>query len=221
MSDYSITQEQINSLRDEIAIEDRIQNQFALVRTKIGRMLHLSESRELLKFKKDLLDKMKALDAGRPYTSEFADTFKADFKNLNREILQVTQDYALFELIIKLENLIDAMLYNVHQDRRRYPRFPLAIDLFLDFEGETRTLVGVDISSVGLSFYAPVELTVGRRYTVSTRMSGGEALVVDVLRTTRVEHERLGAWQTVCTFPNLMPWGRIREILSDTMRNVS
>lgn len=221
MSDYSITQEQIDALMNEVSVEERIQNQFALVRTKISRMLHNSASRELLKIKKDLLNQMKALEASRPYASDFIDSFKADYKNLTREILQITQDFALFELIVKLENLISAMFYNIEQERRRYPRFPLTIDLFLPLEGETYTLFGVDISSVGLSCYAPVELTVGRRYTIFTRISNGKSLVVDILRAVRAEPERFGAWQTVCTFPNLMTWEQIRGIISSTMGSVS
>jgi hypothetical protein len=221
MSDFLITQDQINSLKNEVSIEERIQSQLVLIRTKFGRMHQKTASQELLRFKKDLLDQMKALETGRPYSPDFIESFKADFKRLTREILQATQEYALFELIVKLENLIEAMLCNVQQDRRRYPRFPLAIDLFLTLEGKTHTLLGIDISSVGLAFYAPVELAVGRRYTVFTKMSDGESLVVDVLRATRSEHERLDAWQTVCTFPNLVAWERIREIISCTMGNVS
>jgi hypothetical protein len=221
MSDFSITQEQINSLKNEVSIEERIQDQLALIRTKINRMLHKSESRELLRIKKDLLNQMKALETGKPYAPDFVGSFKAEFKKLTTEIFQTTQEYALFELIVKLENLIDVMFYNVHQDRRRYPRLPLAIDLFLTLGGEAHTLPGIDISSVGLSFYAPVELAVGRRYTVFTRLTDGESLVVDVLRATRVEHQRAGVWQTVCTFPNLVPWERIREIISSTMGRVS
>jgi hypothetical protein len=220
MSDFSITQDQINSLKNEVSIEERIQNQLVLIRTKFGRMHKKTGSQEVLIFKKDLLDRMKTLEAGRPYSPDFIESFKADLKNLTRQILQATQDYALFELIVKLENLIDAMLYNVQQDRRRYPRFPLAMDLFLTLEDETHTLLGIDISSVGLAFYAPVELAVGRRYTLFTQMSDGESLVVDVLRAARSEHEQLDVWQTVCTFPNLVAWERIREIISGTMGSV-
>jgi hypothetical protein len=221
MSDFSITQDQINSLKNEVSIEERIRNQLVLIRTKFGRMRHKTESQELLRFEKDLLDRMKTLETGRPYTPDFIDAFKTDLKDLTREILQATQDYALFELIVKLENLVDAMLYNVHEDKRRYPRFPLATDLFVTIDGKTHALLGIDISSLGLAFYAPVELAVGRRYTVVTQISAGESLTVDVLRAARVEHERLDAWLTVCTFPNLVTWERIREIISGTMGNVS
>lgn len=221
MSEYSITQEQIDALLNEVSIEERIQNQFALIKTKISRMLHSSSSRELLGIKKDLLGQMKALKAGKPYSPDFIESFKADYKNLSTEILQITQDFALFEHIIKLESLIFAMFFNVQEERRRYPRFPLTIDLFLTLDGETHTLFGIDISSVGLSFYAPVELTVGRRHTIFTRISDGEPLVVDVLRTFRAEPERMCIWQTVCTFPNLMPWEQIRGIISNTMGSVS
>lgn len=221
MSDYSITQDQIDALLSEVSIEERIQNQFALIKTKISRMLHRSASRELLRIKKDLLDQMKLLESGRPYPPDFVDAFKVAFNNLSKEILQVTHDYALFELIVKLEHLIGAMFYSVAQERRRYPRFPLTTDLFLTLDGKTHALVGIDISSVGLAFYAPVELVVGRRYTISTRKTDGEPLLVDVLRATRLEPERLDVWQTVCTFPNLMTWEQIREIITSTMGSVS
>jgi len=221
MSEYSITQEQINALLDEVSVEERIQNQFAVVKTKISRMLHKSASRELLRMKKDLQGQMKALASGKPYSQEFIDSFKEVFKKLSGEILQATQDYALFEHIVKLENLIGAMFYDIQQERRRYPRFPLTTDLYLPLDGETHTLFGIDISSPGLAFYAPVELTVGRRYTIFTRVPDGEALIVDVLRVSRTALEELGVWQTVCTFPNLMTWEQIREIIAGTMGSVS
>lgn len=221
MSDYSITQEQIDALLNEVSVEDRIQNQFALIKTKISRMLHNSASRELLRIKKDLMGQMKALKAGRPYAPDFIESFKAGYKNLSIDILQITQDYALFEHIVKLENLICAMFYDIEQERRRYPRFPLTIDLFLTLDGETHTLFGVDISSVGLSCYAPLKLTIGRRHTIFTRISNGEPLVVDILRAVRAEPERMGIWRTVCTFPNLMTWEQIRDIISNTMGSVS
>jgi len=220
MSDYSITQDQIDSLLSEVSVEERIQNQFTLIRTKIGRMLHQSASQELLRIKKDLLDQMKRLESGRPFPPDFIDAFKADYNNLSKEILQVTHDYALFEHIVKLEHLISAMFYSVEQERRRYPRFPLTTDLFLTLDGKSQTLFGIDISSVGLAFYAPIELVVGRRYTLFTRETEGEPLVVDVLRATRLEPERLDIWQTVCTFPNLMTWKQIREIITTTMGSV-
>ena len=221
MSDYSITQDQIEALLNEVSIEERIQNQFTLIRTKISRMLHQSDSRELLRIKKDLLDQMKLLESGRPFPPDFIDTFKVDLINITREILQVTQDYALFEHIVKLEHLIGAMFYSVEQERRRYPRFPLTIDLFLTIEGKTHTLFGIDISSLGLAFYSPIELTVGRRYTIFTREADGEPLAVDVLRASRLEPERMDIWQTVCTFPNLIAWEQIREIITSTMGSVS
>lgn len=221
MSDYSITQEQINDLLNEVSVEERIQNQFAVIKTKISRMLHQSASRELLRMKKDLLGQMKLLTAGKPYSQEFIDSFKEAFKKLSREILQATRDYALFEHIVKLENLIGAMFYDIQQERRRYPRFPLTIDLYLPLDGETHTLFGVDISSPGLAFYAPVELTVGRRYTIFTRVPDGEPLIVDVLRASRMAPDGMGIWQTVCSFPNLLTWEQIRDIIAGTMGSVS
>jgi hypothetical protein len=220
MSDFSITQEQINSLKDEVSIEERIENQLVRIRTKIGRVQKRTASQELVRVKKELLDQMEKLEIGSPYPQDFIDAFKSDLKKITREILQITHDYALFELIVKLENLTDALLYDVHRDRRRYPRFPLATDLFLTLEEETHTLLGIDISSLGIAFYATVELAVGRRYTILTRMPDGEPLTVDVLRATPSEYEQLSVWQTVCTFSNLVPWEKIREIISDTMGGV-
>lgn len=218
MTDYSITQEQIKSLLDEVSIEERVRNQFILIRTKIGRMLNRFESRELLRIQKDLQDRMKTLEAGGPpYPQEFIDAFKGGIKNRVREILQVTQDFALFELAVKLENLIAAMFYDINQEQRRFSRFPLTIDLFLTLGEKTHLLPGIDISSEGLAFYAPVALSVGRRYTVTTRITDGEEMAVDVLRTRLVERRPPGVWQTACTFPNLMAWERIREIVSKTM----
>lgn len=219
MSDYSITQDQIDALLNEVSVEERIQNQLALIKTKIGRMLHKSASRELLRIKKDLLGQMKLLESGKPYSPDFVDSFKTDFQNLSKEILEITQDYTLFEHIVKMENYINAMFYSIEQDRRRYPRFPLTIDLFLTLDGETHTLFGIDISSVGLAFYAPLALAVGRRHTIFTRATEGESLVVDILRATRVEPERMGVWQTICTFPNLMKWEQIRDVIIGTVRN--
>jgi tetrahydromethanopterin S-methyltransferase subunit B len=219
MSEYSITQEQIDGLLNEVSIEDRIQNQFAKIKNKISRMLYGAASRDLMRTKKELGDFMKSLEKNRPFSVEFIATFKAEFNNFSREILQGTQDYALFEHLVKLENMIGAMFYKVEQEKRRYPRFPLTIDLLLTAGGITHTLFGVDISSVGISFYAPLELTVGRRYSIHTPEPYNEELMVDVLRAAPVEPEHLNIWRTACVFPNLLTWERIRDIIVGTMEN--
>ncbi len=219
MSEYSITQEQIDSLLNEVSIEDRVQNQFFQVKNKITRMLHNETSRELLKLKKDLAMHMKTLEKNKPYALDFIKSFREDYKNFSNEILQCTRDCALFELVVKLENLIGAMFYKVEQERRRYPRFPLTIDLQLSIGAETHTLLGADISSVGISFYAPVQLDVGRRYSLTCPEPPEESMIVDVLRTVLVEPEQLNVWRTACVFPNLLTWEQIRNIISSAMGN--
>ena len=217
MSEYSITQEQIDTLLNELSIEDRIRNQFIKVKNKISRMLHTNTSRELLQIKKELGEYMKALENNKPYSLDFINSFKADYKNFSRQILELTQDYALFEFVVKLENMIGAMFYNMEEERRRYPRFPLSIDLYLHIEGRTHTLFGTDISSVGISFFAPLQLEIGRRITLSTPALKDEQLNVDVLRVVRIEPEQLNIWRTACAFPNLLTWQRIRDIITGAM----
>lgn len=217
MSEYSITQEQIDILMNEVSIEDRVRNQFTRVKNKISRMLHTEASRELIQIKKDLGSYLKQLDDNRPYSLDFINSFKTDYKNFSRQILQLTRDYTLFEFIVKLENMIGAMFYQMEEERRRYPRFPLTIDLFLSMDGKTHTLFGADISSVGMSFYSPVQLDVGRRIALSTPAPQNAQLRMDVLRTVLIEPEQLNIWRTACAFPNLLTWDRIREIITSAM----
>jgi hypothetical protein len=217
MSDYSITQEQIESLLNEVSIEDRVRNQIAKVKHKISRMLQTHTSRELMQIKKDLGAYMKALENNRPYSLDFIDSFKADYKNYSKKVLQITREYALFELVARLENMIGAMFFDVEQERRRYPRFPLLIDLLLPGEGGGQTVFGADISCVGVSFYSPVELEVGRRITLSSPAPQNEELPVDVLRTIRIEPEQLNIWRTACAFQNLLSWERIRDIITGAL----
>lgn len=217
MSDYSITQEQIEHLLNEVSIEDRVWNQFAKVKNKISRMLQTRTSRDLMQIKKDLGGYMKALENNRPYSLDFIDSFKAEYKDFSKQILKITREYALFELVVKLENMIGAMFFKVEQERRRYPRFPLLVDLLLPGEGGGETVFGVDISSVGISFYAPVQLEVGRRITISTPAPQNEQLLVDVLRVIRIEPEQLNIWRTACAFSNLLSWERIRDIITGAM----
>jgi hypothetical protein len=214
MSEYSITQEQIENLLNEVSIEDRVRNQFAKVKNKISRMLQTRTSRDLMKIKKDLGTYMKTLENNRPYSLDFIDSFKAEYKTFSKQILQITREYALFELVVKLENMIGAMFFKVEQERRRYPRFPLLADLLLSGEDGGHTVFGADISSVGISFYAPVQLEVGRRITLSTPAPQNEQLTVDVLRVIRIEPEQLNIWRTACAFPNLLSWERIRDIIT-------
>jgi hypothetical protein len=219
MSDFSITQEQIDSLLNEVSIEDRVLNQFTKVKNKISRMLHSNTSRELLQIKKDLSVYMKALEENRPYSLDFINSFKADYKNFSNQILQRTNDYTLFEFVVKLENMIGAMFYNMAEERRRYPRFPLTVDQFLTEEEETHTLFGADISSVGLSFFAPLQLEIGRRITLSTPPPQNHELQVDVLRVARIEPEQLNVWRTACAFPNLLSWEDIRRIITGVVES--
>lgn len=219
MSEYSITQDQIDDLLSEVSIEDRIQNQFAKIKNKISRMLHGAASRDLMRTKKELGNFMKSLEKNRPFSMDFINTFKAEYNSFSREILQNTQDYALFEHLVRLENMIGAMFYKVEQEKRRYPRFPLTIDLLLTVGGRTHSLFGADISSVGISFYAPVELSVGRRYTICTPEPYNEQLMVDALRVAPLEPVKLNIWRTACVFPNLLTWERIRDIIVGTMEN--
>ena len=221
MSEFSITQEQIDTLLTEVSIEDRVQNQSAKIKNKISRMLHNSASRELFTIKKNLGTFIKSLESNKPYSLDFINSYKKDYKNFSRDILKSTRDYALFEHIVKLENMIGAMFYQVDQERRRYPRFPLTIDLSITLDNETHKLFGADISSVGISFYAPIELATGRRYTVCTPVPGNEQLTVDILRVHRIEPEQLAIFRTACAFPNLLNWERIRDIIKTSMESAS
>jgi PilZ domain len=220
MSEYTITQDQIDALLGEVSIEDRVHNQFAKIKNKISRMLHKTASRELLTIKKSLGEHLKLLEANKPFSLEFIDSFKVNFKHFSRNALKSTQDYALFELIVKLENMIGAMFYQVDQERRRYPRFPLTIDLSVTLENKVHKLFGADISNAGMSFYAPIELIVGRRYDILIPASGNDQLHVDVLRTSRIEPEQLNIFRTACAFPNLLSWDRIRDIIKTSMEGV-
>ena len=217
MSEYSITQEQIESLLDEVSIEDQVRNQFAKVKNKISRMLQTRTSRELTQIEKNLGGYMKALENNRPYSLEFIDSFQTEYKDFSKQILQLTREYALFEIVVKLENMIGAMFFQVEGERRRYPRFPLLIDLLLPSEGGGHTVFGADISSVGISFYAPVQMEVGRRITLSTPTPQNGQLVVDVLRVLRVDHDQLNIWQTACVFTNLLSWESIRDIITGAL----
>ena len=217
MSEYSITQEQIKSLLNEVSIEDRVRNQFAKVKNKISRMLQTGTSRELTQIEKNLGGYMKALENNRPYSPEFIDSFQTEYKDFSKQILQLTREYALFEIVVKLENMIGAMFFNVERERRRYPRLPLISDLLLPGEGGGHTVFGADISSVGVSFYAPVQMEVGRRIALSTPTPQNGRLVVDVLRVIRVDHDQLNIWQTACVFTNLLSWESIRDIITGTL----
>ena len=217
MSEFSITQEQIKNLLNEISVEDRVRNQFSKENNKIDRMLQTRPSKELTHIQKGLAGYMKALESNRPYSPDFIDSFQAEYKDFSRRILQLTRDYALFELVVKLENIIGAMLYEVERERRRYPRFPLLIDLLLPGEGGGHTVFGADISSVGMSFYAPVQLDVGRRITLSIPTLENEELLMDVLRVFRIEPEQINIWRTACVFTNLLSWERIRGILTGAL----
>ena len=221
MSEYSITQDQIDALLGEVSIEDRIHNQFAKIKNKISRMLHETASRELLAIKKSLGEYLRQLEANKPFSYDFINSYKADFKQFSRNALKSTQNYALFELIIRLENMIGAMFYQVDQERRRYPRFPLTIDLSVTLENKAHKLFGADISSLGISFYAPIELATGRRYDIMIPAFCNDQLLVDVLRTRRIEPEQLNIFRTACAFPNLLTWDRIRDIIKTSMESVS
>lgn len=221
MSEYSITQDQIDALLKEVSIEDRVHTQYAKIKNKIDRMLHKVTSEDLLTIKKNLALCMEELENNKPYSPNFINVFKTNYKDFSKGILQNTMDYALFEHVVKLENMIGAMLYKVEQERRRYPRFPLTVNLTLFLDNKTHDLVGGDISSVGISFYASIELSTGRRYTIGTPPPTSEELVADVLRVSRVEPQPLDIFRTGCAFPNLLPWERIREIISTSMANTS
>ena len=219
MSEYSITQDQIDALLGEVSIEDRVHNQFGKIKNKISRMLHESASREFLVIKKNLNEHLKLLDANKPYSLDFINSYKGSFKHFSRNALRSTQNYALFEHIVKLENMIGAMFYQVDQERRRYPRFPLTIDLSVTIEDKVHRLFGADISSLGISFYAPIELATGRRYEIEVPASDNVRFRVDVLRTSRIEPEQLNIFRTACAFPSLLTWDHIRDIIRTTMEN--
>jgi hypothetical protein len=221
MSEYSISQDQIDALLGEVSIEDRVHNQFSKIKNKISRMLHNNASRELLAIKKSLKEHLKLLEENKPYSLDFINYYKAEFKYFSRNMLKSTRNYALFELVVKLENMIGAMFYQVNQERRRYPRFPLTIDLSIVLEGKDYQLFGADISSLGISFYAPIELTTGRRYEILIPTYDNTQLLVDVLRTARIEPEQLNIYRTACAFPNLLTWDRIRDIIRTSMGSAS
>lgn len=221
MSDYAITQEQIDALMGEVSIEDRVCNQFAKIKNKISRMLHETASRELLNIKKDLGEYLKLLEANKPYSLDFINSYKGKFKQFSRNSLKSTRNYALFEIIVQLENMIGALFYQVDQERRRYPRFPLTIDLSVTIEDKVHKLFGADISSLGLSFYAPVELVTGRRYEIQVPASDNVQLRADILRTSRIEPEQLDIFRTACAFPSLLTWDRIRDIIKTTMERIA
>lgn len=220
MSEYLITQDQIDALLGEVSIEDRVHNQFAKIKNKISRILHETPSRELLTIKKSLGEHLKLLETNKPFSLDFINSYKTEFNHFSRNALKTTQNYALFELIVKLENMIGAMFYQVDQERRRYPRFPLTTDLSVTLDGKVYTLFGADISSLGLSFYSPIELLTGRRYEISIPACGSAQLLVDVLRTCRIEPEQQGIFRTACAFPNLLTWERIRDIIRASMESV-
>ena len=137
-------------------------------------MLYRAPSRELLTIKKDLGKYIVALETERPFSQDFINTFKKRFKHFSINILSITENYALFEHAIKLENMIGAMFYQVDQERRRYPRFPLTADLILNTNDQTHKLFAHDISSVGISFLSPVALVLGRRYQCTRRARTGD-----------------------------------------------
>ena len=221
MPEYSITQDQIDALLGEVSIEDRVHNQFSKIKNKISRMLHETASRELLAIKKNLSEHSNLLEVNKPYSLDFINSYKVEFKHFSRNTLKNTQNYALFELVVKLENMIGAMFYQVDQERRRYPRFPLTIDLSVILEKKDYKLFGADISSLGISFYAPIELITGRRYEILIPASGNTQVLVDVLRTSRIEPEQLNVYRTACAFPNLLTWDRIRDIIRTSMEEIS
>ncbi len=217
MADFQISQEQLDTLLSEVSIEDKMRSQYARTKNTISKMLHRNPTRELLSIKKDLGEYIKALETNAPYSLEFIHSFKANYKSFTRNVLFLTQNYALFEHVVKLENIIGAMFYKIDEDRRRYPRFPLTTDLSLSIDGGTHRLFGSDISSVGVSFFSPVELTIGRRYDICMIPEKEIHLPADVLRTTQIEPLQLNIFRTACAFPNLLPWEQVRDIIKASL----
>jgi hypothetical protein len=217
MSEFGITQKQIDALLHDISIKDRVGRQYDKIDHKLARMRRLSDSAALSSLQEELYARIRSLETEPSYSPAFISAFKTEFSDFSRKALRLTREYPLFELLVALEGMIGAMLYRVDRERRRYPRFPLPGDLSLIFENESYSLSGGDISSVGISFFGPVRLPLGGRYALIP--SGTLSLWADVLRITPMAPEELGIFQTVCAFPNLLPWDRIRDIIIASLEN--
>ena len=218
MSDMIITQDQIDAIFDEISIEDRMQVHYAKVAGKLARIGRASKNPGLPALERELKNHIRSLAEAKPYSPDFIHAFKADFRRFSEEALGVTKDYPLFELLVTLESLIGLMFFQIDRERRRHPRFPLAAAMTLALAQETCQVFGIDISSGGISFYAPLSLPPGRRFEV---MAGSMHLTVDILQVTGMAPEQMGLFRTVCTFPSPLPWESIRDLIKASLETAS
>jgi hypothetical protein len=217
MSDMIITQDQIDAIFNEISIGDRMQVHYAKVAGKLARIGRSSKNPGLPALERELKNHIRSLAEAKPYSPDFIHAFKAGFRQFSEEALGVTKDYPLFELLVTLESLIGLMFFQIDRERRRHPRFPLAAAMTLALAEETRVF-GIDISSGGISFYAPLSLPPGRRFEV---MVGSMRLAVDILQVTGMAPEQMGCFRTVCTFPSPLPWESIRDLIRASLETAS
>ena len=217
MPEMIITQDQIDTLCNEISIEDRVQDHHAQVAGKLARMRRSSENPEIPALEQELEGHIRSLTEPKPHSADFIHAFKTEFRRFVEKALRATRDYPLFERLVALEGLIGLMFFRIDRERRRYPRFPLAAPMTLALEPETRVFAE-DISSMGISFYAPLSLPLGRRFEVRC---GSTHLTVDILRVTGMEPEQMGCFRTVCAFSNPLPWEKIRDLIKASLETAS
>ncbi|MBW2366858.1 MAG: PilZ domain-containing protein [Deltaproteobacteria bacterium] len=218
MTEPTITQDQIDALLKEVAIEDRIQNQYERIELKIDQLLSQTQSKDLTAAKAALGRQMAFVTRNNSESQDTAPKLRDEMKKLAIDLLGLTNDIGLFERIVKLQTLIGLNLYRVKQDRRQHPRFPLTVDVTLKANGNVHRLYANDISSIGLSLIATEKLPVGRRYGLIFSSLPDQEHQIDVLRVRKMPQDQLLIYQAACTYANLLPWATIRKIIESVVQ---
>jgi len=218
MTEPTITQDQIDALLKEVAIEDRIQNQYERIERKIDQLLSQTQSEDLTAAKAALGTQMALVAHNNSDSQAVAPKLRDDMKKLAVDLLGMTNDIGLFERVVKLQTLMGLNLYQVKNDRRQHPRFPLTVDVTLKANGNIHQLYANDISTIGLSLIATEKLPVGRRYGLIFSSLPDQEHEIDVLRVRKMSQNKLVIYQAACKYTGLLSWSTIRKIIESVDR---
>jgi len=206
-----ITQSSLNDLMTALSITERL---FYSCRKLQGHLEHLlieHPSREIVLLNRRISKFIKMIPD--LVDDSFLD-FMQEFKVIFYFILMKTDNAKILSTTVEIDNLLSLMFWNVKENRRKDPRYPVAIEGVMENKnGVPNEILISDISSRGMQLYSANKPTIEEIYSIRFKTKKSYELEFIPLKIFDIQDMNSFKFVVTGQLESILMWDDIREVL--------